>query len=168
MTRIVGIDPGISGALVCMKDGRPEHLRRLPFEGNRLDVRELLRWLNALRPEMVCLEEYMAVSMQSLSSTVTGARNHGKVEAVCLALALPVVQVSPFDWHKALGFPKDDRPAKAKALELAVALYPAVNLVPDGCRVPHDGIVDALLIAHYACKVAARNIDAMRGNGKTA
>jgi crossover junction endodeoxyribonuclease RuvC len=28
--------------------------------------------------------------------------------------------------------------------------YPSVSLIPEGCRVPHDGIADSLCIAEYA------------------
>lgn len=43
---------------------------------------------------------------------------------------------------------------KVRALEVARAIWPGQNWVPRGCRTPHDGIIDAALIAEHGRRLA--------------
>jgi len=68
--------------------------------------------------------------------------------------------VRTLTWQGALGIrlmriAKEKREKRKKRIKAAVltwvqTAYPDAQLVPQGCRVPHDGLVDALAMAHYA------------------
>lgn len=66
------------------------------------------------------------------------------------ALAIPHVLVHPRTWQKELlaGLPKNDK--KQSSIVAAQRLFPGVDLRRNArCKVPHDGIAEALLIAEY-------------------
>lgn len=56
-----------------------------------------------------------------------------------------------FDDKDKLGRKKKD--TKATSMAAAKDLFPGVSFVPKRARIPHDGLIDAALIAHYALRV---------------
>lgn len=113
---------------------------------------DLLRSLRCLDSHQdigrVCLEKVSAMPKQGVSSTFRFGTGWGMVRGVCAALAIPVVLVPPTVWKKQvlLGLPHD----KAGAVQLCSSRWPTADLVLPGCRVPHDGLADALCLADYA------------------
>ncbi len=78
------------------------------------------------------------------------AISFGKLLGMAECKDYEVARVSVHKWQKAmLGFiPKGK--TKQVALETAQNLEPSENWLKNKrCRVPHDGLVDAFLIAHY-------------------
>jgi crossover junction endodeoxyribonuclease RuvC len=152
---ILGIDPGLLGALAALDStGTVVGTWLMPVAGGEIHaagVADLLRSLRCLDSHQdigqVCLEKVSAMPKQGVSSTFKFGTGWGMVRGVCAALGLPVTLVPPTVWKKRvlLGLPHD----KAGAVQFCTNRWPATDLVQPGCRVPHDGIADALCLAEY-------------------
>lgn len=80
---------------------------------------------------------------------------------------IPFQSVRPSSWPTKLKIkvaktPGETRPARKKRIKAATLAfvkqrYPTAILLPPRCRVPHEGLVDALAMAHYATVVVAEN-----------
>ena len=167
MSTIIGIDPGLSGAVVGLDaSGKVRFKTAMPTVGNAIDLHLLAALLrdtgapsNAVA---VYLEEVHARPGMSLKSVTTFLRGFGGVEGVAVALGISLTLVRPQIWqrpfHTGLSNLVTDskasasKQAKLKSLIAAKRLFPGESLVPDSVpeksRV-HDGVVDALLIAEY-------------------
>ncbi|MCK6488469.1 MAG: Holliday junction endonuclease [Planctomycetes bacterium] len=117
---------------------------------------DLLRSLRCLDSHQdigrVCLEKVGAMPKQGVSSTFRFGTGWGMVRGVCAALGIPVVLVMPTQWKKQvlLGLPHD----KDGAVQFCASRWPQTDLVLSGCRVPHDGLADALCLAEYGRALA--------------
>lgn len=156
MRLTVGIDPGLRGGLAALNPaGAVVGLWPMPVAGGEVHaagLADLLRSLRCLDSHQdvgrVCLEKVSAMPKQGVSSTFRFGTGWGMVRGVCAALAIPVVLVPPTVWKKQvlLGLPHD----KAGAVQFCTSRWPTADLVLPGCRVPHDGLADALCLADYA------------------
>lgn len=156
MRLTVGIDPGLRGGVAALDPaGAVVGLWPMPVAGGEVHaagLADLLRSLRCLDSHQdmgrVCLEKVSAMPKQGVSSTFRFGTGWGMVRGVCAALAVPVVLVPPTVWKKQilLGLPHD----KAGAVQFCTSRWPTADLVLHGCRVPHDGLADALCLAAYA------------------
>jgi hypothetical protein len=55
------------------------------------------------------------------------------------------IEVRPAKWKKDMGLNSD----KINSIKLCQRLFPTIELVQKGCRKPHDGMAEALLIAEW-------------------
>jgi len=156
MTRLyVGIDPGLHGGIAVLgADGGVLQTWPMPVIGGEVHASELTDLLRSLRCldqqqdiRRVCLEKVGAMPKQGVSSTFKFGTGWGMVRGVCAALAIPVHLVPPTIWKKQilLGLSHD----KLGAAQFCASRWPTAELVLPGCRVPHDGITDALCLAEY-------------------
>jgi crossover junction endodeoxyribonuclease RuvC len=151
----VGIDPGLHGGVAALDPaGTVVGLWPMPVAGGEVHaagLADLLRSLRCLDSHQdigrVCLEKVSAMPKQGVSSTFRFGTGWGMVRGVCAALAIPVALVPSTLWKKRvlLGLPHD----KAGAVQFCASRWPTADLVLPGCRVPHDGIADALCLAAY-------------------
>jgi crossover junction endodeoxyribonuclease RuvC len=145
---VCGIDPGLAGGLALLS--REEQWAiPLPHRGKEVDVRALV---DALPPplEVACvMVERLGVRPgQSVQSGVTQGTNHGRITGALEVMGYSVRLVRPQDWKaKVLKGTKKD---KADAIAFVQRAYPAVNLIPGKCKVPQDGLADAMCIAECA------------------
>ena len=156
MRLTVGIDPGLRGGVAALDvAGAVVGLWPMPVAGGEVHaagLADLLRSLRCLDSHQdigrICLEKVSAMPKQGVSSTFRFGTGWGMVRGVCAALAIPVVLVPPTVWKKQvlLGLPHD----KAGAVQFCASRWPTADLVLPGCRVPHDGLADALCLADYA------------------
>lgn len=156
MRLTVGIDPGLRGGVAAIDPaGAVVGLWPMPVAGGEVHaagLADLLRSLRCLDSHQdvgrVCLEKVSAMPKQGVSSTFRFGTGWGMVRGVCTALAIPVVLVPPTVWKKQvlLGLPHD----KSGAVQFCAGRWPTADLVLPGCRVPHDGLADALCLASYA------------------
>ncbi len=150
MTPIVGIDPGLTGAIALLgADGQLERVADLPVMRDRslawIDGQGLQSLLiDALygRQARVLIERVSAMPRQGVASSFTFGVTFGSILSVVQARHLPIEFVTPAVWKRALGLGPDKR----AALDKARLLYPAAELN----LAKHDGRAEALLIAHYA------------------
>jgi hypothetical protein len=85
-----------------------------------------------------------ALTMRSM------AMSAGKIIAILEAKSFKVVRIMSHDWHPAIlgKFPKGE--SKATALAKATALWPGESWLPSDIHsTPHNGMIDAALIAEY-------------------
>lgn len=154
--RYIGIDPGLSGAVAfigddfeCVEDAPSVEVKK----GNDYligSMVELLRAHGADRPALAVLEAGLAMPRQSSSTTAKQARGGGLWEGMLAALDIPYVTVRPNIWKKYMGVTSD----KGEARVMAQKLFP--QLSDRLARVKDDGRAEALLLAEYARRTAAR------------
>jgi len=149
MSLIIGIDPGLSGALAILGPaGELERLEDLPVirdgrlawvDGGALQSL-LLDTLNG-RPVRAIVERVSAMPRQGVASAFNFGVGFGSVLGVLQALHIGIELVTPAVWKRALHLSAD----KAASLHKARLLYPSAELH----LVKHDGRAEALLLAHY-------------------
>lgn len=142
----LGVDPGKSGGL-CVVDsnGTPLECTRMPDGTARI-----VDWLQQAKeryPNLVMVTELaQAMPKQGLTSTFRYARHFATFEVTAILLKIPYVEVRPAVWKKTMGLSQK----KADSIAACRRLFPTVELIPKGCRIEHDGIAEALLIAEWA------------------
>ena len=156
---IVGIDPGLNGALVFIeKDTRTVVEKRvIPKIDNVLDINSLDNYIQFHQNQIyhTFLEKVHAMPRQGVSSTFKFGRVFGIIEALLVAHRLPYTLITPASWSKEMhrGVEKSLEPKK-RSIIAAKRLFPDTSLVNgDRSKKPHDGIVDALLIAEYGRRI---------------
>lgn len=150
--RVLGIDPGASGALVVIEGGKLVDLVDMPVLHVKRGSREV-REVNApalgavvasLQPiDAAMLEQVGAMPGQGVSSMFAFGRAVGVIEGVLGALQIPYTRVPPQEWQRGMRV----RGGKDGARERAMALFPA--RAGDFARKKDDGRADAALIAAY-------------------
>lgn len=153
MSLFLGIDPGLGGALALVSvAGRVEVLVAPKFE-KTLDLEKIKFWLWPKRAliQHAVIEQVGARPGQGVSSMFKFGRVYGNMEGLLTALEIPYTLISPQRWMKTMhaGVPLELE-AKERSAIAASRLFPKANLVrgPRSGK-PHDGVVDAVLIAEY-------------------
>ena len=154
---IVGVDNGVTGALCSLdvQTGSVSGYARMPLEVcgglQEVCIPNMLLWIEELgRSVVVAIEEPLrhAPSSQSMRSM---SISFGKTVGALEARGIPVVRIQVKEWqNEMLGKRLAKGMTKPAALLKARFLWPAEDwLASPLCRTPHDGIVDAALIAQY-------------------
>lgn len=165
----VGIDPGMSGYLAELHEDYQVGFVPCPVlatgKGNRrrYNVPGLVELVHEVAPECthLAIERQQAFPGQGVTSSFTTGFGYGLWLAAIAAARIPFETVSPATWKAALRIKalpggtsgSRKKAAKALAIETAQRLYPHVSLLATPrSRTPHDGMAEALLLAHYARK----------------
>lgn len=144
----LGIDPGAKGGIALISErGHIYSLHRMPLADGRVDAGGLAQILGEYDYAACCaIERVGAMPGQGVTSMFTFGKGVGIVYGVCAALRLSLIEVAPQTWRKVLGAcAKDGKPSIA----FCATRWPGTSLVPEGCRVPSDGLADALCIAEW-------------------
>lgn len=166
MTIYLGLDPGLHGGYAMLPQNPEKELviaaskkilyGIMPVSGGVIDIRALSAGLVEVHNQIgihVVIEQVGAMPKQGLSSTFKFGMGYGQLIGMCQALGLPYSLVRPQAWKgKVLSGTQKDKDA---AIAFCMREYPSVRLVPERCRVPHDGIADALCLAHYGAHFLA-------------
>ncbi len=153
MKATIGIDPGITGAVVVLAETAPICAIRTPVFGSgkrEFDLPEMARVLEEARTEY----ELVRVGIEKVGTMPrdgrVGAFNFGRGYGLWLGLlagmGLSYVEVPPQRWQAKMlaGLPKGPK-TKTSAVQRCKSLFPTIDL-----RVKADwGIADAALIAEY-------------------
>ena len=149
---IVGIDPGLSGAVVVIS---PTELKifdmpTMTVERNGKSKRQVSASELAVimsnfnsNDSHVYVEKVSAMAGQGVTSVFSFGRSFGMIEGILAAFKLPVTYVAPATWVKAVGRGQGKDASRARAMEL----FP--NNQADFKRVKDDGRSDAALIAYW-------------------
>jgi hypothetical protein len=153
----IGIDPGLSGGLVVLL-GRdqglcPNSKIPMPVVDGRVDVAVLAEHLGD-EGEHVFIEQAWARPGNASKSIVTSLVNYGRILGMLECRRIRHTFVSPGKWARDLGLKasKDANGKRTKAANIALAkkLFPNETfLATPRCKKPHDGMVDAALIAYW-------------------
>jgi crossover junction endodeoxyribonuclease RuvC len=164
---IIGMDPGLSGGLALVDNsGNIVCCQTMPAGETGVSGIELTR---VLKNYMVLehqkkrgvgavddgglravVEQVGCMPGQGVCSVFTFGTGFGILQGVLSALEIPWELVRPQRWQKEVcaGIPGKD--PKKRSLEAARRLWPSRTwLASERCRKPHDGMVDAALIAEY-------------------
>lgn len=143
---ILGIDPGAKGGLAVITDGGWLHevhdMTDLTGSGIGTWLHNVL--INMYEPVTVAwVEQVHSMPGQGVASTFKFGTNYGALLGGLGALAIPVRNVTPAKWKKALGLPADKTAARQRAAELWPARADWFRRVKD------DGRAESALIAEY-------------------
>jgi hypothetical protein len=158
--KILGIDPGQSGAFVFLDNGIPVWSRLMPLTTNKdIDFKEVRRIIAAADRENC--DHIILERAKPLAMGAKHAFNYGRgFAALELAIALdtiPVTYVEPEKWGKVIheGISADLKP-KAKSriaferlFKRHLGFVPKSKVTAKGGGKYHEGILEALLIAAY-------------------
>jgi Holliday junction resolvasome RuvABC endonuclease subunit len=160
----IGIDPGLSGGFVVVSGDRIRCKMVMPTlsftteEGKtktEIDREGVLSFLKIFPPHThVVIEQQEAFRSQNITSTCTTCRNYGMLLMALTAVRFYVTEVPSSVWQKHYGIVSvkkgEGETTKQQAYKIAQAKYPHVDFRKSGrSQKPHDGMVDAALIADY-------------------
>lgn len=147
---VIGIDPGVSGAVAFVYGDGIVQVYDMPtveVRGKRHvcphALMANLRQHNLQAVDAVVLEHVQGVQGTGATSAFSFGRSFGLVEGVVAGLALPLVLVRPQAWTKALGVSRD----KGAHRQAAANLWPRQASL--FARVKDDGRADAALLCHW-------------------
>ncbi len=148
-SRVIGIDPGASGAIALLVQGVLVSVHDMPtvtVERNKAQKRQvcpagLSLLMQQLSPNKAIVEKVGAMPGQGVSSMFSFGRSVGIVEGVLAAKQISLTFVTPQVWQKHSGAAKGKDGSRQRVMEL----FPRqAHLF---ARVKDDGRADAVLIA---------------------
>lgn len=146
---IIGIDPGLGGALAFLSDSLELiNLVDMPVMNLRkgrkqVNAVQLAKEIKSVFTEGVCyLESVSSMPKQGVSSVFSFGMSYGIVQGVLGALQIPIILVTPTSWKKRANLLGKDKEA---SLTLAQQLYPQASLA----RKKDHGRAEAILIARF-------------------
>ena len=156
MTRIIGIDPGLSGAVAVLTGTDSLSVFDMPtmtVERNgkakrQVSASELAEIIYIMKNDdcHVYCERVGAMAGQGVTSVFSFGRSFGMIEGILAAFKLPVTYVAPATWVKAVGRGQGKDASRARAMEI----FP--NNQTDFKRKKDDGRADAALIACWGLR----------------
>lgn len=157
----VGIDNGLDGGLSHVTDtGILDDYAKMPTKQDGpkriIDSREVVLWLRKYKGEPVGLEDFRVGGKIKVNTLNSMARSYGALRACVDLVGNPRHSLFPNDWQGHF-WKRDDKEKSTKdyAEECARKLWPTHNFhATDRCYTPHDGIIDAALIAEFVRRKA--------------
>jgi crossover junction endodeoxyribonuclease RuvC len=154
MSFVIGIDPGISGAISVFEDGVLDRLIDMPTleldsgktKKRHISAAGLATILNVFISDADChvvIEKVGAMPGQGVTSMFNFGRSAGIIEGVVAALQRPYTYVTPATWTKAVGRAAGKDASRMRAMELFPAKADLFKRAKD------DGRADAALIAYW-------------------
>jgi crossover junction endodeoxyribonuclease RuvC len=155
---IVGIDPGVTGALAWMFHGNLMRVDDMPINASRANGAEIAEWLRHIGPHVVYLEWTQPMPKNGSIASYSLGLNSGIIIGVVQALGISLERVRPAVWKTAMGL--RGKP-KSASRGMATELWPEFATMFR--RVKDDGRAEAALIARYG---AYKNIHTMTGSNE--
>ena len=151
---IIGIDPGVSGAISILEDKKVLKVFDMPtmIDGkknkrqvNGSQVTNIIKEnVDTNKETTVVVEHVNAMPGQGVTSMFNFGQSFGVIKGVCAALSLPIYFVRPTKWKKHFNLIKTNKEAgRTKAIEL----YPEIS--GKLSRKKDSNKADAILIARY-------------------
>ncbi len=151
---IIGIDPGISGAICFFKDGQVLDLIEMPsmaegkknkkqVNGNQL-FNEIKSRLSDDEQVVVVVEHVTAMPGQGVTSMFNFGQSFGVIKGICSAMQLPIHFIRPTKWKKYYNLINT---AKDASRSRAIEIFPKVSEKLK--RKKDNNKADAILIASY-------------------
>ena len=152
--RIIGIDPGLSGAIAVLDDLKIFDMFDMPVmsEGKKnknqlnsaLLVSIMKKHILSNGDTFVIVEQVSAMPGQGVTSMFNFGQTFGAIKGICASLNLPIFYVRPTKWKKHFELINASKDAsRTKVIEM----YPSIS---DRLRKKKDvNKADAILIARY-------------------
>ena len=152
--RIIGIDPGLSGAIAILEDSKIKELFDMPVmpDGKKnkrqlnsaLLVKLLKDNIESLENTVMVVEQVNAMPGQGVTSMFNFGQTFGAIKGICAALGLPIFFVRPAKWKKHFELINSSKDAsRTKAIEM----YPSAS--EQLSRKKDVNKSDAILIARF-------------------
>lgn len=154
--RIIGIDPGKKGGIAVLNErGEIEGSVVMPelAEG----VADVLEVFTKFKTH-VYLEKAQAMPKNGVCAMFNYGVHFGELRGILVTYKIPHTLVAPATWTKSMhqGTPTNLK-AKARSHMAARRLFPNADLMAtERSKVPHDGLIDALLIAEYGRRILSQ------------
>lgn len=144
----VGIDPGIEGGIGIIDEDN----NAVAYKYTSAKLIEITKHFKEHHSDVkFYVEQVHAMPHQGVKSMFTFGSGFGKILGILEALNAEYYLVKPQSWKKGMHVTADKATSIAKCKEL----YPTTCLKPTTrCRVDHDGLAEAVLIAAYGKKIA--------------
>ena len=152
--KIIGIDPGLSGAIVILEENKVLGMFDMPVmaEGKKnkrqLNSAQLVNIINEHIKKneeiAVVVEQVNAMPGQGVTSMFNFGQTFGAIKGVCAALELPIFFVRPSKWKKhfeLINSSKDS--SRTKVIEMYPSLSSQLSKKKDVNK------SDAILIARF-------------------
>ena len=151
---IIGIDPGISGAISVLENKKVLEVYDTPtmIDGkknkrqiNSAQVSNIIKErLNSQKEVVVVVEQVNAMPGQGVTSMFNFGQSFGVIKGICAALGLPIYFVRPTKWKKHFNLIKTNKDAsRTKVIEVYPEISGKLHRKKDSNR------ADAILIALY-------------------
>ena len=153
---IIGIDPGISGAICFFEDGKILDVIEMPSmaEGkkNKRQVNgaqiynEIKKRVKIVQRGKICvvIEQVSAMPGQGVTSMFNFGQSFGVVKGICAAMQIPMHLVRPAKWKKYFNLLKTEKEAsRTKAIEIFPQIAHMLSKKKDVNK------ADAILIASF-------------------
>ena len=161
--KIIGIDPGLSGAIAVMHDKKVMNMYDMPVmaEGKKnkrqLNSSQLVNIIkeniNEDEDTIVVVEQVNAMPGQGVTSMFNFGQTFGAIKGVCAALRLPIFFVRPSKWKKHFELINSSKDAsRTKVIEM----YPTLSGQLAKKRDVNKS--DAILIAKFYCETKLKDI----------
>ena len=151
---IIGIDPGISGAICILTDGKITEIYEMPtmIDGkkNKKQVNGA-EVTNIINKELVnekdinvVIEHVSAMPGQGVTSMFNFGQSFGVLKGICAALKLPVHFIRPVKWKKHFNLINTEKDAsRTKVIEVFPYISSKISKKKDANK------ADAILIARF-------------------
>ncbi len=153
---IIGIDPGISGSICFLEEGRILDVIDMPtmIEGkkNKKQVNgsqiynEFLKMINKANNQnvRVVVEQVSAMPGQGVTSMFNFGQSFGILKGICSAMQLPIFFVRPAKWKKYFNLINTEKDAsRTRAIEIFPYFSSNLSKKKDANK------ADAILIASF-------------------
>tara|TARA_B100000965_G_scaffold374692_1_gene366187 strand:- start:166 stop:645 length:480 start_codon:yes stop_codon:yes gene_type:complete len=151
---IIGIDPGISGAISVVENKKILEVYDTPtmIDGkknkrqiNSAQVSSIIKErLNTGKEVVVVVEHVNAMPGQGVTSMFNFGQSFGVIKGICAALNLPIYFIRPTKWKKHFNLIKTNKDAsRTKVIEVYPEISSKLQRKKDSNR------ADAILIALY-------------------
>tara|TARA_B100001123_G_C14433545_1_gene679673 strand:+ start:42 stop:533 length:492 start_codon:yes stop_codon:yes gene_type:complete len=153
---IIGIDPGISGAICFFEKGEIKEVIDMPSmaEGkkNKRQINgpqmfnEIEKRIRNFEKKNVCVvvEQVSAMPGQGVTSMFNFGQSFGVIKGICSAMQLPIYFVRPAKWKKYFNLIKTNKDAsRTKVIEIFPYISSKLSKKKDSNK------ADAILIASF-------------------
>ena len=153
---IIGIDPGISGSICFLDEGKILDVIDMPtmaegkknkrqVNGSQIYNEIIKRSMNAKKHEIrVIIEQVSAMPGQGVTSMFNFGQSFGILKGICSAMQLPMYFVRPAKWKKYFNLLNSEKDAsRTKAIEIFPYFSNHLTKKKDSNR------ADAILIASF-------------------
>jgi crossover junction endodeoxyribonuclease RuvC len=150
--RILGVDPGLTGALavfdtlldiLIVEDMPISAAPGANTKRKEVSAAWLTATIRAMAPDEAYVERVHALPKQGVSSVFSFGQSYGLVRGVLGGLAVPCHLITPQEWKRSLRLGADKSAARA----MAANLFPASS--ERFRRVRDDGRAEAALLAWF-------------------
>lgn len=146
---ILGIDPGLSGAVAFYFPVTPERVsvEDMPLAGGEVSAQILAELIVNYQPSLAVIEQVAAGHGWGRSACFNFGRSVGDVRGCLAALSIPIQYVAPSVWKKHYRLSRDKDESRARAIQF----FP--SCATHFKRKKDDGRAEAALIAKYGAEM---------------